>query len=71
MAKLCTEATNIFKFFMAGSDGLDLPLGAGAAGFEFFAGVGSMYTWSSEGATGSGFLVSWAVAMVSKPMGFG
>ena len=54
--------------YMACSDGLDLPLGAGAAGFEFAAGVGSMYTWSSEGATGSGFLVSWAVAMVSKSM---
>ena len=55
----------------AAGNGLDLPLGAGAAGFEFASGVGSMYTWSSEGATGSGFLVSWAVAVVSKPMGFG
>ena len=58
-------------FCMACSDGLDLALGAGVAGFGFSAGVGSMYTWSSEGATGSGFLVSWAVAMVSKPMGLG
>ena len=31
---------------MAGSYGLDLALGAGAAGFEFVAGVGSMYTGS-------------------------
>ena len=55
MAKLYTEATNLLKFCMAGSDGLDLALGAGAAGFDFAVGVGSMYTWSAEGATGSGF----------------
>ena len=51
-------ATSSLKFCMACSDGLDLPLGAGAAGFDFSAGVGSMYTWSSEGATGSGLLVA-------------
>ena len=57
--------------------GLDLALGAGAAGFDFVAGVGCgagegrIYTWSTEGATGSGYLVSWAVAVVSKSMGFG
>ena len=56
MAKVCTKATNIFKFFMACSDGLDLALGAGVAGFGFSAGVGRIYTWSSEGATGSGVL---------------
>ena len=43
---------------MAGSDGLDLALGAGAAGFDFAAGVGSMYTWSAEGATSSGLFLS-------------
>ena len=52
----------------AAGNGLDLSLGAGAAGFDFVSGVGSMYTWSSEGATGSGHLVSWAVAVVSKSM---
>ena len=31
---------------MACSDGLDLALGAGAAGFDFSAGVGNMYTGS-------------------------
>ena len=41
-------------FCMACSDVLDFPLGAGAEGFDFAAGVGNMYTWSSEGATGSG-----------------
>ena len=38
----------------AAGNELDLALGAGAAGFDFSAGVGSMYTWSSEGATSSG-----------------
>ena len=44
MAKACTLATNFLNFCMACSDGLDLALGVGAAGFEFVAGVGSMYT---------------------------
>ena len=52
----------------AAGNGLDLPLGAGAAGFEFAAGCGCIYTRSSKGATGSGHLVSWAVAVVSKSM---
>ena len=56
-------ATNFLNFCMAGSDGLDLALGAGAAGFEFAAGVGSMYT-------GSGLYVVWALALGSKFMGF-
>ena len=63
--------------FCMACSGLDLALGAGVAGFDFVAGVGCgagegrIYTWSSEGATGSGFFVSLAVAMVSKPMGLG
>ena len=32
VTKFCTEATNLLKFCMAGSDGLDLALGAGGAG---------------------------------------
>ena len=44
-------ATNFLNFCMAASDGLDLALGAGASSFDFAAGVGSMYTWSVEGAT--------------------
>ena len=63
MAKLCTEATNLLKFGMAGNDGLDLALGAGAAGFEFAASVGSMYTVS-------GLFWGWVVALGSKFMGF-
>ena len=54
MAKLCTKATNLLKFCMVGSDGLDLALGAGAVGFEFAA--SNMYT-------GSGLYVAWALAV--------
>ena len=70
-------ATSSLMFCMTCSDELDLPLGSGAAGFDFVAGVGCgagegrIYTWSTEGATGSGYLVSWAVAVVSKSMRFG
>ena len=46
VAKACILATNFLNFCMAGSDGLDLALGVGAAGFEFATGVGSMYTCS-------------------------
>ena len=53
----------------AAGNGLDLPLGAGAAGFEFAAGCGCIYTRSAEGGTSSGNLVAWTVAMVSKSMG--
>ena len=55
--------------------GLDLALGA--AGFEFAAGVrcgageGRIYTWSVEGATGSGYLVFWAVAVGFNYVGIG
>ena len=62
----------------AAGNGLDLTLGAaGVVGFDFVAGVGCgagegrIYTWSVEGAIGSGVLVSSVVAVVSKSMGFG
>ena len=71
MAKACTEATSLLKFCMACRDGLDLPLGAGAAGFDFSASVGSMYTWSFVGATGSGLFWGWAVALGFNFMGIG
>ena len=56
-------ATNLLKFCMAGSDELDLALGADAAGFEFVTGAGSMYT-------GSGLFWGWVMALGSKFMGF-
>ena len=52
----------------AAGNRLDLPLGAGASDVGCDAGVGRIYTWLSEGATGSGHLVSWAVVVVSKSM---
>ena len=54
-------ATSFLNFCMADS-GLDLALGA--AGFEFAAGVGSMYT-------GSGLFWGWAVALGFNFMGIG
>ena len=40
-------------------------------GVDCVAGVVKMYTWSVEGATGSGHLVAWAVAVGFKFMGIG
>ena len=55
-------ATNLLKFFNIGSDDgvafLVGVLGAGAAGFEFAAGVGRIYTWSMDGASGSGLFMA-------------
>ena len=52
VAKFCTVATNLLKFCMAGSDGLAFVVGV--LGLDCVAGVGKIYTWSVEGATGSG-----------------
>ena len=49
-------ATNLLKFCMADSDGLALTLGASGVGRASC--VGRIYTWSVEGATGSGLLVA-------------
>ena len=62
VAKFCTEATNLLKFCMEDSDGLDLALGAGAAGFDVAAGVGSMYT-------SNGIFWGWAVAVGFNSVG--
>ena len=56
---------------MAGSDGLDLALGAGASEVCCCAGEGRICTWSVEGTTGSGHLVAWAVAMGFSFKGIG
>ena len=66
VAKACTEATSSLKFCTTCS-GLDLALEL--QGFVLGLDAGRIYTWSVEGAVGSGFLVAWAVAMVSKSMG--
>ena len=59
------------KFCIACSDGLHLPLGASASEVGCGAGEGSMYTWLVEGATGSGHLVSWAMAVGFNYVGIG
>ena len=56
---------------MACNDGLDLPLGAGASDVGCDAGEGRIYTWSVEGATGSGHLVAWAVVVGFSFKGIG
>ena len=62
-------ATNLLKFCMASSDGLALALGASGVGRA--SSVGKIYTWSVEGATGSGLLVAWAVAVRFNSVGNG
>ena len=47
----------------AAGNRLDLPLGAGASDVGCDAGVGRIYTWLSEGATGSGLFLGWTVAL--------
>ena len=62
-------ATSSLNFCMADS-GLDLPLGAaGVLCWDWDA--GRIYTWSVEGAAGSGFLVAWAVAVGFSFKGIG
>ena len=63
-------ATNFLNFCRTGS-AIDVAFLVGALGFEFVAGVGSMYTGSVEGATGSGILVAWAVAVGFNSVGNG
>ena len=54
-------ATSFLRFCRAGSDGLALALAAGVLDVDCATSVGSVYTWSVEGAAGSGLLVAWAV----------
>ena len=62
-------ATNLLKFCMADSDGLAIALGASGVGRA--SGVCRIYTWSVEGATGSGLLVAWAVVVGFNSVGNG
>ena len=48
-----------------------MALAVGVSGVECAAGEGRMCTRSGEGATGSGLLVAWAVALGSKVFGSG
>ena len=67
-------ATNVLKFCKAGIENW-VAFMVGASGVEYATGVGKMYTWSVEGATGSGLLVgngfktsSWGSSTVSFPL---
>ena len=66
-------ATTFLRFCKAGSDGV--AFGDGVSGVGYSSGVGKMYTWSVEGATGSGLLVGngfkvscWGSSTVSFPL---
>ena len=43
----------------------------GVSGVECAAGEGKLYTWSGDGAAGSGLFVAWAVALGFKVFGSG
>ena len=62
-------ATNFLRLFKA--DSARLASVVGASGVGCGAGEGRIYTWSVEGATGSGLLVAWAVAMGFNSVGNG
>ena len=62
-------ATSFLRLFKAGSARLALVVGASLVGCG--AGGGRIYTWSVEGTTGSGHLVSWAVAVGFNYVGIG
>ena len=54
--------TNFLNFCRTGS-AIDVAFVVGVLGVDCVAGVGKMYTWLVEGATGSGLLVAWVVAV--------
>ena len=61
-------ATNLLMFYSTSiANGVAFPVGASGVGSA--SGVGRIYTWSVEGATGSGLLVAWAVAVGFNFMG--
>ena len=63
-------ATDFLIFRSTSSDGVAFVVGAsGVLCWDWAA--GRIYTWSVEGATGSGLLVAWAAAVGFKFMGIG
>ena len=63
-------ATNFLRLFKAGSARLALVVGASLV-LCWDWDAGRTYTWSVEGATGSGLLVAWAVVVGFNSMGNG
>ena len=70
MEKFCTEATNLLKLLSQSSANW-VAFGVAVFGVDCVAGESRMYTWSVEGATGSGYLVAWALAVGFSFMGIG
>ena len=70
MAKACVTATNFLKLCSMGSTN-GVAFGDGVVGVDCVAGGGRIYTWSVEGATSSGHLVAWAVAVRFSFKGIG
>ena len=65
----CTVATNFLNFCRT-SSAIDVAFVVGVFGVGCVAGEGRIY-WSVEGATGSGHLVAWTVAVGFKFTGIG
>ena len=63
-------ATIFLKFCSMGSTN-GVAFGDGVVGVDCVAGEGIMYSWSVDGATGSGYLVAWALAVGFSFMGIG
>ena len=47
------------KICTGSADGMASALATGVLGVDCVAGIGRIYTWSVEGAAGSGLLVAW------------
>ena len=60
--KACILATNLLKL-LSQSSANRVAFGVAVFGVDCVAGEGRMYTWSVEGATGSGYLVAWALVV--------
>ena len=70
VAKACIVAINFLNFCRIGN-AIDVAFVVGVFGVGCVTGEGRIYTWSVEGASGSGHLVAWAVAVGFKFMGIG
>ena len=70
VVKSCILATNLLKLLRQSSANR-MAFGVAVFGVDCVAGEGIMYIWLVEGATGSGYLVAWALAVGFSFMGIG